>query len=246
MTTNVYDSLAGMMSSDSRWSCQHGKYLIYIDDARFEKIEKYQNSVFMFAGDGTKIQAWKDWIRASPKSNAGMPDCEKICICIADKSKNSVLFMERQDIVKDGGYFAGSGSIYAYQCWDLNKDPLKAVESAKIFDVSSGGDVKFFEFASENHNLFSPTREDVRIEDVSKAMATRGNVMEITVNNATNSPPFKLADMAANDASLLDAQNKIKSGQLSPTAPCDGMYSEWTDGQREKLNSALGKVFGWD
>ncbi|NMM15367.1 MAG: hypothetical protein HHJ17_17760 [Rhodoferax sp.] len=246
MTTNVYDSLAGMMSSDSRWSCQFGKYLIYIDDARFEKIEKYQNSVFMFAGDGTKIQAWKDWIRTSPKSNVGIPDCEKICICIADQAKNSVLFMERQDIVKDGGYFAGSGSRYAYQCWGQNKDPLKAVETAKVFDVSSGGDVKFFEFGSGKHNLFSPIGKDVRIEDVSKAMATRGNVMEITVNSATNSPPFKLADMAANDASLLDVQNKITSGQLSPTAPCDGMYSEWTAGQLDKLNSALGKVFDWD
>jgi len=246
MTTNVYDSLAGTMSSDSRWSCQHGKYLIYIDDARFEKIEKYQNSVFMFAGDGAKIQAWKDWIRTSPKSTVGTPDCEKICICIADQSKNSVIFMERQDIIKDGGYFAGSGSRYAYQCWDANRDPLRAVETAKSFDASSGGDVKFLEFSSGNHNLFSPTGKDVRIEDVSRAMATRGRVMEITVNNATNSPPFKLADVAANDAGLRDVQNKIASGQLSPTAPCDGMHSEWTDEQKRKLDSALGQVFGWN
>lgn len=245
MTTNVYDSLVGVMTSDSRWSVQHGKYLIYIDDARFEKIEKYQNSLFMFAGDGIKIQAWKDWIRSAPTSGLNRPDCEEICICIADQLKNTVAFMERQDIVKDGGYFAGSGSMHAYLCWSTNKNPIKAVETAKVYDASSGGDVKFFEFSSGKHNLFSPTKNDVRIEDVSKSMATRGNVMEIAVNTAINLPPYKLVDLAANDSDLMVVQKKIASGEIAPTAPCDGMYSEWTDEQKSKLDAALSTVFGW-
>lgn len=245
MTTNVYDSNVGLMTTDSRWSYQYRQWLIYIDDARFEKIERYKNAIFMFAGNGQKIQSWKTWIRSAPTSDVDQPDCELMCVCIADQESKAVLFQDRQDIVRDGGFFAGSGSIPAYMCWSVNQDARKAVESAKAFDFSSGGDVKFLDFATGTHNLFTPTTRDMHINDVNIAIATRGNVMEIALNNQVNSPPFKLSELAANDAGLKDVQGRIASGEISPTAPCDGMYSEWTGAQKASLKNVLGDVFGW-
>lgn len=232
------------MTTDSRWSCEYGNFLIYIDDSRFEKIERYKNAVFMFAGNGQKVQAWKTWIRSSPVDASGQPDCDLMCVCIADATTNQVLFSERQDIIRDGGYFAGSGSWHAYSCWSEHKDPCKAVETAKSKDVSSGGDVKFVDFLNGTHNLFSPTK-DVHIDDVSRAMAARGNVMNIAVNTQVTTPPFKLAEAAANDPALRDIQGKIANGEISPTAPCDGMFSEWNADQKSKLNTVLSGIFGW-
>lgn len=244
MTTNVYDSNKGLMTTDSRWSCNYGKYLIYVDDARFEKIERYNDAVFMFAGDGQKIQAWKSWIRSGPTDDSAMPGCEEMCVCIANSRTRQVLFDERQDIKRDGGFFAGTGSRFAYECWAENACAKRAVESAKQFDFSSGGEVKWVDFTTGEHNLFSPMR-DVHVSDVSRALATRGSVMEIAVNNAIR-PPFKLADLAANDAELKNVQGKIASGEISPLAPCDGMYSEWSESDKSKLKGVLSDVFGWN
>lgn len=243
MTTNVFDSNVGLMTTDSRWSVTYGNYLVYVDDARFEKIERYKNAVFMFAGNGAKVQAWKSWIRSNPTSDVDQPDCDLMCVCIADQATNQVLFQERQDIVKDGGFFAGSGSIHAFRCWSANRDSRKAVETAKTFDFASGGEVKFLDFGTGDHNLFSAST-DVHISDVSKAIATRGNVMEIAVNNEQK-PPFKLSELAANDVGMQELQGRIASGEIAPTAPCDGMYSEWTDGQKTRLKGVLSDVFGW-
>ncbi|NML43495.1 hypothetical protein HHL11_07030 [Ramlibacter sp. G-1-2-2] len=243
MTTNVYDGNVGLMTTDSRWSAAYGNYLIYVDDARFEKIERYNDAVFMFAGDGHAVQKWKSWIRSNPADDSNMPSCDKMCVCIARVSDKQVLFKERQDIVQDGAFFAGSGSRYAYVCWNDNRCAKRAVETAKQFDFSSGGDVKFFEFDSGKHNLFSPAVE-VTVDDVLKALNDRGMVMEIAVNG-TSKPPFKLKEAAANDPELKEVQAKIANGEISPTAPCDGMYSEWTPAQTSKLKSVLGEVFGW-
>lgn len=245
MTTNVYDSNVGLMTTDSRWSASYGKYLIFVDDARFEKIERYHDAVFMFAGDGHAIQKWKSWIRSSPVDDSGMPDCEKMCVCIARISDKQVLFKERQDIVQDGAFFAGSGSRFAYLCWNDNRCAKQAVDTAKKFDFSSGGEVKFFEFGSGEHNLFAPMVE-VTVNDVLAALNDRGMVMEIAVNG-TNKPPFALKDAvaAANDPELREVKAKLANGEISPTAPCDGMYSEWTPTQKSTLKSVLSEVFGW-
>ena len=232
------------MTTDSRWSARYGRFLIYVDDARFEKIERYQTSVFMFAGNGQKIQSWKSWIRTNPTDDSGMPDHQEMCVCIADLPSKGVLLAKHQDIVRNGGYFTGTGSLYAFTCWSENHDAVKAVETAKLFDFSSGGDVKFVDFDSGQNNLFSPTRE-INVADVSQALADRGNIMEIAVNNRAQVLPFKLADLAANDAELREVQKKIASGEIAPTAPCDGMYSEWTDDDKLQLKGALAKVFGW-
>ncbi|MDR6524581.1 hypothetical protein J2789_007297 [Variovorax paradoxus] len=244
MTTNVYDGAAGMLTTDSRWSVTYGKYVVYVDDARFEKLECFGDTVFMFAGKGAAIQQWKTWIRSSPGDDSQMPPHDGMSVCVVDANTNTVLFSARQDIVKEGAYFTGSGSIHAATCWTTNRCALRAIETAKERDFYTGGEVKFFNTKTRENNLYAPTNE-VTMDMVRHAINERGVVMELATNKGL-SPPFKrLPDLAANDAELQDLSGKLANGELQPEAPCDGMISEWSEDQKSKLSAVLGKVFGW-
>lgn len=173
-----------------------------------------------------------------------MPPHEGMSVCVVDVDDNKVLFSARQDIVKEGAYFTGSGSIHAATCWTANRCARRAIQTAKERDFYTGGEVKFFDIKTREHNLYAPLNE-VTINMVSKALQERGIVMELATNKGLQ-PPFKrLAEMAANDSELQDLSGKLANGELHPEAPCDGMISEWTDEQKTKLNTVLGKVFGW-
>lgn len=173
-----------------------------------------------------------------------MPACNGMAVCMVDTKSKAVLFSERQDIVKDGAYFAGTGSRYAYLCWDKNRNAQKSVATAKEVDIFTGGEVKYFDGESGDHNLH-PGTVDVTIDMVEKAIQTRGMVMEIANGTTVGRPPFKLTDVAANDVELNELQGKIANGDLSAEAPCDGMYSEWTTDEKARLTDALSKVFSW-
>lgn len=243
MTTNVFDGNNGLIATDSRWSVLWGRWLVFVDDSRFEKIERHENYSFMFAGKGGVIQQWKSWIRSEPEDMAKMPGCDGISVCIVDSSTCSVVFSERQDIVKEGAYFSGTGSRYAFLCWEKNRDALKSVESAKCVDVFTGGEVKYLNMKDGSHNLHAVTN-DVTIDMVRSAIETRGMVMEIA-STIKNNTPFKLSDLAANDVDMQELKANIANGSLSPEAPCDGMHSEWTSDQKDRLKSALATVFKW-
>lgn len=243
MTTNVFDGAAGVIATDSRWSVLQGAWLVYVDDARFEKIERHNDFAFMFAGKGDVIQSWKTWIRSNPEGVQAMPPCEGISVCIVDSKSKRVKFCERQDIVKDGAYFSGTGSRFAYLCWEKNRNAQRSVESAKEVDMFTGGEVKYLDMTGDTHNLHHVTN-DVTIDMVRRALSTRGMVMQIT-GKIQSGAPFPLKDAAANDEELKDLQGKIASGAISPDAPCDGMHSEWTYDQKTRLADALSDVFGW-
>lgn len=243
MTTNVFDGPAGVLATDSRWSVQQGRWLVYVDDTAFWKLELAHDAAFMFAGKGRRIQEWKDWIRTDPQDDSEMPDPEGISVCLVKVSTKEVRFAERQDIVKDGAYFAGSGSRYAFTCWAVNKDAQKSIGSAMKVDPATGGEVKFFDVVSKKHNLTSISAE-ASVDAVHKAITTRGIVMDIGAKRP-GAAPFKLSDIAASDTELRDLQAKLESGELAPEAPCDGMYSEWTADQKTRLKGAISDVFGW-
>lgn len=244
MTTNVYDANTGFVASDSRWSVPWGNKVVYVDDANFNKIELHKDIAFVFAGNGLKVQEWKNWIRTAPTSAIGMPDCDGMSVCMVHVEENRVMFAERQDIVKDGGFFAGSGSRFAFMCWTDNRNAPKSVETAKRFDPYTGGEVKYLHFSTKDHNLHIHPTAEATIQSVAEAICTRGHVMNIAADNGTN-VPFKLTELAANDAEARALQAKLASGALSPEAPCDGMYDQWTDEQKGKLVTALGEAFGW-
>ena len=250
MTTNVYDSHAGVVATDSRWSIQQGRWLVYVDDVPFHKIETLGQIAFVFAGKGRRIQEWKNWIRTKPSDLSARPSVDGISICLVEMVSKEVIFCEKQDIVKDGASFAGSGSRFAYMCWAVNRDARKSVESAKRLDHASGGDVKFLQFLDRVNNLnFASVVAEATIDMVDAAVRKRGMVMDL-YENRTGGVPFKFSDIAASspadDEDLLKLNARVTSGEASAEAPCDGMYSDWTAEQEAKLNSALTSAFAWE
>lgn len=93
----------------------------------------------------------------------------------------------------------------------------------------------------------SATRQ-LRVQVSAEQSRSHTPRQEVLVQFAGGLPsaPFKLADLAAaaNDAELADFKAKIASGELTPEAPCNGMYDQWTPDQEAKLNAALQKALG--
>lgn len=249
MTTNVFDKKLGVLATDSRWSIPYLDWVIFLDDSHFEKIERFKTSAFMFAGKGDGIQAWKDWIRSNPSDLSQRPSPNGVAVCIVDTKNNETIYAERQDIMLENASFAGSGCILAHNCWSTYKDPIKAVETAKLGDVYSGGDVKYLNCVDNSDNLNSITAVELRLENikmVSQAILDRGLVMKNT-SVTNNAIPFrKMLDAAANDAASFKAlEGKIANGEIFPDAPCAAMHNEWSKEEIQSLDNALHKVFGW-
>jgi hypothetical protein len=248
MTTNVYDGNVGVVATDSRWSHTFGRWLIYVDDVPFEKIEVYRGAALVFAGKGRVIQRWKDWLATAPKAEDmdKRPSADGISVCVIDTGARAVLFHERQDIARDGAYFAGSGARFAFGCWSANRDAKRSVVTATVTDPATGGEVKFLECVSGVHNLRQVPANRVTIDTVDRAVFERGMVMDISTKRS-GAPPFKLSDLAvgasAGDADLAELKRRLEAGEVSADAPCDSMHSEWSAEELARLDAALVKAF---
>lgn len=229
------------MATDSRWSIQSGNFVVYLDDTGFEKIEIRNDHAFMFAGNGGRIQQWKDWIRSDPKDDSAQPQEEGICLCVVNIQAKKVKSSFKQHIIPGGGYFAGSGALYAVPCWIKNACAKRSVETAKISDVFSGGLVQYYDFVAQSHNL-NYAGSTVTIQMVDEAILKRGLVMTTNINSGPALPFAK----AANDSSeLSEIRDKISKGELSANAPAAGMYDTWTVEEKTELKKTLSDVFGW-
>lgn len=231
------------MATDSRWSIQHGSYIVYLDDSGYEKILLWNGHAIMFAGNGGLIQQWKDWIRSNPPDASNQPPEEGICVCIVDMAAKKVKSSVKQIVLPVGGYFAGSGQIYAVPCWMKNRRAQLAVETAKSNDKLSGGDVKFYNLVSgeNNLNVNFPTG-NLTIQTLTAALLKRGLVME-TKKGAMHGVPF--AEAANDNPELQQIVEKVANGELTASAPSEGMYSQWNAEEKASLKSALGDMFGW-
>jgi len=238
MTTNVFDESSGVMATDSRWSIRQGKYIVYLDDTGCEKILLLKNRAIMFAGNGGRIQEWKDWLMSDPKDDSQQPKEEGICLCLVDLQTGKKIKSFKQTSVNDLAYFAGSGTQYAIPCWLANSDARRAVDTAKVADDRSGGEVKHYCFKTKQHNIYHGNQVTIRMVD--DAILRRGLVM--TTNNE-QSVSFAVA--ANDNAELADIKAKIAAGDLSASAPSDGMYEEWTAEEKADLKGCLADMFGW-
>jgi hypothetical protein len=242
MTTNVFDRNVRLMATDSRWSLSYGPYLIYLDDSGFDKIEICGGYGFMFAGLGRQVQRWKAWLRSAPGSNAGQPDHNGMAVCMVRIADGQEMFCAGAQIRNDESVFAGTGSHSAYSCWAQNRDARKSVETAKLYDKFTGGDVKFFDLKTGNHNLVLGA--NITATDVQIQLGRRGLVMEIK-SEPRSGAPFPLKDAVASNDVLAEASKKIVSGELQACAPCDQMHNQWSDDEKERFDQALGEAFGW-
>jgi hypothetical protein len=243
MTTNVYDGTAGMVATDSRWSQTWGEFFFYIDDSGFDKLEIVGDFVLMFAGRGEGIRDWKIWLHSGPTGSQGQPAHDGISVCMIRVTDKAVTFCAGQDIVKDGGHFAGTGSHFAYSCWSANKDARRAVETAKVMDFCTGGEVKYFDLTTRAHNLHYIGQQDYA--GMLRALNNRGTIMSIKAE-AKEPARFTVKQAAAsNDAKLREVAAKVASGDIRPEAPCDSMHTPWTEDQKKAFNVALGEALGW-
>lgn len=239
MTTNVYDRGAIHLATDSRWSFRVDDYAVcYVDDTGFDKlfIDQHANFAASFAGNSELISDWKDYLGTTMAGP--WPEVYRngvaICICLVDRLGN-VVFQENQDIHHDdGSVFAGSGALSAYTCWKSNKSATRAVDSAKMIDIFSGGEVKLVEVATGKHNVQNSTP----LAGVAQSFLQKGFVM-YTKSSPT---PIPFDQAAANDAKLGEIKNKLVSGEVQISAPYDRMYQDWSDEKKTQLGAAIASL----
>ncbi len=240
MTTNVLDMQSLMMTTDSRWSAEVGDLIFYLDNTGCDKISVRGNNeyAFIFAGDGLVIQSWKDWIASNQKGSAGMPAKKNdplIAMCIVNLKNFKIEHEHGQSITHPVAKFAGTGAVPANFCWIENKDAKQAVESAKKYDVFSGGDVTFFEFKTLNNNL----KNTITIREVNRRLS----IGEGTVVNKNNFQATPILDAAAKDDNVRNVMAQLADGTVTASAPCDAMYGTWDDEDIETLTSVFDRIF---
>lgn len=241
MTTNIYDADTRKVASDSRWSIDGQRFIVWVDDSGFDKIVIAIGHAFVFAGDARLIQEWKDWIANPdrfdvPKPPVQFPDGDRaIALCIVDESGTKIVFEYGQDIVQDGLRLAGTGSIHALSCWKVNKDPCKAIATASQTDVFSGGEVKFFDAKNGSSNL----NNFATLDEMHRDLLSRGTVMY----KQSPSQTIPIKDAAKNDPEVRALVQGVESGAISASAPCDSMHNRWPQNKIEELHEALSKIF---
>ncbi|OBY48670.1 hypothetical protein [Pseudomonas sp. AU12215] len=239
MTTNVYDKNTLKAGTDSRWSMTKEFAFFFVDNSGFEKIVATENAIFVFAGDSLVIQQWKDFL-FSEHTALEQPNLDGIAMLMVDKTTGDVIFSHGQDIQPADeesrvvASFAGSGARHAAGCWMQNRDVVRSINTAKLFDLYSGGDTKYFELQANNGNL----TEDVGLAGLNRAFMERGMVMYL----ANGQAPMSIRDAAAQDDRVKELVDGIAKGSLSLSAPCDAQFIKPTQEDKDRLKAALDLV----
>lgn len=245
MTTNVLDIQNKMMTSDSRWSNTTSRAIFYIDNTDFDKMCVNGNCAFMFAGDGNLIQEWKDWVFDTNRDVSKFPDVEReypngkkfsisLCGIIISSGK---ICVERGLMEFENAKFAGTGGVYALQCWTKNRCAKKAIETASSWDSLSGGRVAYANLEDGSHN----TKNNCTVFDVSNDLRIRGFKM-----NKDTKEIISMRDVAANDPDVIELWGDSNASNLKAVvnAPCESMYIPWTEQEKLDLATGLKEMFG--
>lgn len=235
MTTNAYDGHARVLASDSRWSKEVGDAFCFVDDTGFDKIgcNFHQTLAIMFAGDSDVIEAFKTWLSHPLSSMSGMPDPERINMCLVDIKTGEVVDEYKQLITMQDLRFTGTGAIHAFLCWAKNKCAIRAVQTAIQMDKSSGGDVKYFKL-QQNERNFS---DDTNAKLIGQSMATRGKVMYLN----KESQPIPIQEAAKNDPAIQAMLHEATNGSIVLSAPCSGALGQWKQEDKDRLRSTLSR-----
>lgn len=242
MTTNVFDQDKNHLATDSRWSYsvkgKHGTDLPdivgFVDDTGFDKIVFDDTTAYMFAGDGALISQWRDRILARSLMDGRRPGVARnFAICMVRRS-DAFIVMEHGQQISGGPFrFAGTGAEPAYECWKVNGDPQKAVQSAQLLDRASGGDVKYFDGKSSRHNIdFS-----VGFAEIAEQFLKKGRIMY------TNQS-IPVADAVKNDPRAEEFVSRIRAGTIQAEAPSGYDPVIWTAADETRLDKALADHYG--
>ena len=249
MTTNVRDSLAKKFVADSRWSVDlrpHQNAILYIDDAAYGKILKTTSLAYMFAGSSQVIDQWKSNIAKAEQNRQHSDwrglDVNGMAVSIVSLSDSLVVYeyghqIRLPDPTASEASFAGTGSYHASSCWKNNRDPVRAVETAKKIDIFTGGSINYLDFLTGQHNL----APDISLKDLRHRLTTKGMVMNLDTNTISQAAALQSAKEQAQMEAILA---KIRSGQIPPIAPCDAVHNKWSAEEHDKLIAVMEKQYG--
>jgi hypothetical protein len=229
--------MAEVAATDSRWSRKVGaSSLLYIDNSGYEKILVVAHLLFVFAGHGSLIQAWKRWAAQLPERTLPIPPCESekcsVCVTLTDMRRSRILFEHKQDVFDDPSTrFAGTGRHYAYQNWSATGDAIAAVAFAIQQDMYSGGDVKYHHFDGRTN-----IKEQRDMSYMRRKLRQEGRFMTIEPKSVTDVP---VAEAIGNNPELKDLLDRVVSGETSLVSPCDGMYVPWTDDEKRQFSRVI-------
>lgn len=246
MTTNVYASNEGLLSSDSRWSCREGNWIIYVDDTDYDKIVSDDELGILFAGNMDVIDLWKTWFSNRRKLSPPQANTDLISMIIIDMKTGEVVFTPSYLLMSTienniVAWYGGSGDVYAKDCWQVNQCAKKAVGTAIEKDLCSGGEVMFTSRIGLNSNV----KNSASFQDVMASLKEKGFIMD-----SIGLRVMRIKDAAtdsANDHVDIDAQqlaNRVMSGQVSLSAPFVGMGQPWTQEKKNELVNVLAKYAG--
>lgn len=238
MTTTIHDKIADRITSDSRWSAVlNENEILYIDDTPFEKLVDAGPFALVMAGDSILIKQWKEWISrgAAPSSR---PPVERstpqgkqfICVCLIVKPSYVLFDTEQTCLLVPNARFSGSGKHYAKQCWEVNKCAKKAIESAKINDLFSGGIVKFVDFNAGSSNL---SQDTLSVDELHYEMQENGFVINKTTSEVIPMKEYKTKE---------DVKKGFETGSLVASAPVGDFMSPWDTALESKLDNAIGML----
>lgn len=236
-----------IVACDSRWSIDRTDdndvwtFAIYVDHAEFEKIVLFRHKVlFVFAGCGVEIQAWKDWISNEIKEDRPTPN--NLAVCIINAVTGELIFEHGQVVSDDVIKITGSGASFAYSCYEDNSCAVTAIDSAKSKDCFSGGSVKYFDIGNQVNML---SVDNIRIDLVSDLIAKEGMVVyknhhDLEKCNASlKSSPVPVSLAAANDSEVEVAVSKIVAGKANARAPFNSGNHVWHQDKLKELDDAI-------
>jgi len=249
LTTNIYDITIPKLASDSRWSVQKKdefgieKFICYVDDSGCDKIISINGISYMFAGNALLIQQWKDWLLSNPDSSNNMPETEdsnnpaqvNIAICAVNEKTHKIEIECRQFNKLPEAISTGTGGVFALECWEINKDPCRAINSAIQKDRYSGGAVKFINLSDMSHNL----QNNASLADIINLMREEGFIMYSSKQAAS----IPISDAAKNDPDVLDMVNTLTSGNVNICAPYPGMDTPWSNEEKVELKASFDRIF---
>ncbi|WP_042141851.1 hypothetical protein [Pseudomonas parafulva] len=227
-----------MLASDSRWSFtlpDSPNLLAFVDDTGFDKLAIRGDHAMVFAGDGLLVEKWKQWFTQPKLDFDELPPVEReiddplepepVLISLIRTSSCEILY-ETEDFLAYGesASFAGSGASYAKRCYVENGCCQTAVATAGKHDPATGGETKFIDLSTRQHNL---SQISVSLRDATQAFMERGIVMDITTKEET---AF---------LELVECFSDFDVGSARLSAPIGKSGHHWTDHEKGKLFAAL-------
>ena len=123
------------------------------------------------------------------------------------------------------------------KCWIENKCARKAIITASIWDVFSGGRVAYADFKDGSHN----TKNSCTVFDVGNELKVRGFKMNRETNTVVS-----MNNVAANDPDVMELWGSSNASSFNAVvnAPCESMYIPWTEQEKSDLAAGIKEMFG--